>query len=423
MKKTISKYFKTFGKKIGHSTKMLLRWFGISVFVGIVVGIFSTLFAYFLEQATVIRTQNPYLILFLPLAGIIIVFLYSCSKFKNDKGTNLILATVHAKTEVPFKMAPLIFVATILTHLCGGSAGREGAALQFGGSLGNQLGRWLKFDEEDKRVLVMCGMSAAFSAIFGTPIAASIFSIEVVSIGVMYYAALIPCVFSSIIASRLPILLGIKAEAYTIIGAEFSVWSALGIVVLALCCAGLSILFCTLLHRGANLFKKIFKNAYIRIFVSGLLIVILTFLLNTTDYNGAGNNIIAKAIEGQVMPFAFLLKMVFTVLTMSSGYKGGEIVPSFFIGATFGCLFGQICGLSPSLCAAVGMISLFCGVTNCPITSLLMSFELFGDGNALFFIMAISISYFMSGYYGLYHDQTIVYSKYHMKFLNRKAHK
>lgn len=423
MKNVVPKYLITALKKMMHTAKMLLRWLLIAVFVGVVVGIFGTLFAYFLGQATIIRTQNPYLIAFLPLAGIVIVFMYSRSKFKNDKGTNLIISTVHARSEVPFKMAPLIFAATILTHLFGGSAGREGAALQFGGSLGNQLGRWLKFDKEEKRVLVMCGMSAAFAAIFGTPIAAALFAIEVVSVGVMYYAALIPCVFSAVIASRFPLLLGITSESYSIEKLDFSILPTLAIMFLALCCAGLSVFFCICLHKGVDLLQKIFKNAYMRIFVSGLLIVLLTWILNTTDYNGTGNDIIAQAIEGNVVPYAFILKIIFTVLTMSSGYKGGEIVPSFFIGATFGCLFGQICGISPSLCAAVGMISLLCGVTNCPITSLLMSFELFGSENALYFIIAIALSYFMSGYYGLYHAQTIVYSKYHMKFLNRQAHK
>ncbi len=423
MRNGIFKYLWTALKKILHTAKMFLRWFLIAVFVGVVVGIFSTIFAYFLAQATEIRTQNPYLIAFLPLGGIIIVFMYSCSKFKNDKGTNQIISTVHARSEVPFKMAPLIFVATVLTHLFGGSAGREGAALQFGGSLGNQLGRCLKFDKEEKRVLVMCGMSAAFAAIFGTPIAAAVFAIEVVSVGVMYYAALIPCVFSAVIASRFPLFLGIIPEGYPIEKIDFSIFFALELVLLALCCAGLSVFFCICLHKGTKLLQKIFKNDYMRIFVSGLLIVLLTWVLNTTDYNGSGNTIIAQAIMGNVVPYAFILKIIFTVLTMSSGYKGGEIVPSFFIGATFGCLFGQILGLSPSLCAAVGMISLFCGVTNCPITSLLMSFELFGSENALYFIIAIAVSYFMSGYYGLYHAQTIVYSKYHMRFLNRQAHK
>ena len=180
---------KSYVRRIYHNLKVFAKWAVFSSITGLVVGAFSTLFAECLKLVTrFFRTANPWMILLLPLVGIVIVFLYHIFHYKNDKGTNMVLSTIHAEDpELPFKMAPLIFISTTLTHLFGGSAGREGAALQLGGSIGNQLGRWFRFDEKDRRIVVMCGMSAAFSAIFGTPIAAVVFAMEVVSVGVMSY--------------------------------------------------------------------------------------------------------------------------------------------------------------------------------------------------------------------------------------------
>lgn len=408
--------------RIMRNLAVFIRWGIFSAFVGLFVGAFSTLFAFCLRQVTSFRTENPWLILCLPLAGVVIVFLYGVFRYKNDKGTNMVLSSIHAEAEVPFRMAPLIFISTIITHLFGGSAGREGAALQLGGSIGQQLGKLFRFDEKDQRIVVMCGMSAAFSAIFGTPIAASIFSMEVVSVGVMYYAALVPCVFSSLVASKFANHMGIGPNVFKIRQMPlFEVVPSLKVIGLALCCAALSVVFCMALHSLGDFYRNKLKNPYIRIIVSSLVIILLTIILQTDDYMGAGVPVIQRAIQGNVEPLAFVWKIVFTALTLEAGFKGGEIVPSFFVGATFGCLFGHIVGISLSLCAAVGMMSVFCGVTNCPITSMLIAFELFGYHGVPFFLLGISVSYLMSGYYGLYHDQTIVYSKYKTEYINRKA--
>ena len=416
----VFKIIKMYLKKIYHRMKLFSKWTLISIITGLTVGAFSTLFAFTMNMVTEYREKNDYILYFLPFAGLITVFLYNAFKFKNDKGTNLVISTIHAQSDIPFKMAPLIFITTILTHLFGGSAGREGAALQLGGSIGNQLGRWFKLDDADKRVVILCGMSAAFSAVFGTPLAAAVFSMEVVSIGVMYYAALVPCAFSSLIATYFATNFGVRGEDFKFI--EFPSLTFLNtfeIICLAVLCAGLSIVFCIMLHTTGDLFRKYLKNPYIRIFIAGAVIVGMSLLLNTRDYNGAGIPIISKALQGEAVPYAFILKMIFTAVTIEAGFRGGEIVPSFFIGATFGCMFGSIVGFSPSVCAAVGLISLFCGVTNCPITSILISFELFGADGIPYFLIAVAISYFMSGYYGLYHDQIIVYSKYKAKYINR----
>lgn len=410
--------------RITSNLALFAKWMFISSIVGIVVGVISSAFAFSMKAVTDYRLEHPNIIYLLPLAGCFIVLLYALFRYKNDKGTNLVLSTIHAESEIPFKMAPLIFISTVTTHLFGGSAGREGAALQLGGSIGNQLGRWLKLDEPDTRVIVMCGMSAAFSAVFGTPMAAAIFSLEVVSVGVMYYAALMPCIFSSIIASMFSARMGIDTESFEILHIPaLHIIPCFKVILLAMICALLSVVFCMMLHGTGDLFRKYIKNPYFRILFSSCLILILTKLLGTADYLGAGIPVIEKSIhQMQVEPLAFFWKMVFTTLTLEAGFKGGEIVPSFFIGASFGCIFGTIMGISPSLCASTGMIAVFCGVTNCPITSMFISFELFGFEGVPFFLIAISVSYLMSGYYGLYADQTIVYSKYKTKYVNRKTH-
>lgn len=398
------------------------RWIIIASITGVIVGAVGVAFVKGLGFVTGYREAHPYLILALPIAGIAIVALYKLCKYENDGGTNLIISTIHAETEIPLRMAPLIFISTLLTHLFGGSAGREGAALQLGGSIGNQLGRWFKLDENDTRTIVMCGMSAAFSSIFGTPMAAVIFAMEVNSVGIMHYSAFVPCVFASLAASMFANHFGVFAENFGVVeDVAFGIAPAGKIMILGILCALLSVIFCQVLHTSHHLYKKYFKNPYIRIAIAGLLIIILTAILGTSAYSGAGVHLIEEAIAGHCPPAAFFWKIVFTALTLGAGFKGGEIVPSFTIGATFGCLFGMIFGISPSLCAAIAMISMFCGVTNSPLASMIIGFELFGFGIMKYLLIGVSISYMLSGYYSLYHEQRIVYSKFKTQFVNQKT--
>ncbi len=400
-----------------------LRWLVFSILSGILVGAVSTAFHYCMVSANAARAGYPGLIFFLPAAGLLIVGAYHLLHDEKDTGTNLVLSAIQSQEHIPMKMAPLIFVSTIMTHLFGGSAGREGAALQMGGSLGNTLGRLFRFDEKDQHIMIMCGMSAAFSALFGTPMAAAIFSMEVVSVGIMHYAALVPCVISSLVAKGIASYCGIVPEQFPLARLPaFSIRSAVIIAFLAILCAGVSTLFCMTLHTGERLYKKYFPNPYLRIFSGGAFVMILTLTVGNQDYNGAGMPVIARCFENDYVPYAFLLKILFTAVTLSAGFKGGEIVPSFFIGATFGCLFGNLVGFCPALCAAAGMGAVFCGVTNCPITSLLICFELFGFTGMPYFLLSVSLGYMLSGYYGLYHSQKIVYSKFRTEFINRKTH-
>lgn len=268
--------------------------------------------------------------------------------------------------------------------------------------------------------MIMCGMSAAFSALFGTPMAAAIFPLEVVSVGVMYYMALVPCVISSLVARGIADTFGVADEMFPVTAPpKFTILTAVEISALAVLCALVSILFCVALHRTEELYRRIFKNAYLRVAAGGCLVIILTALVGNQSYNGTGITIIEQCIDGTVHPEAFLLKMIFTALTLGAGYKGGEIVPTFFTGAAFGCLFGNLLGFSPTLCTAVGMSSMFCGVTNCPISSLLISFELFGYEGMPYFLLAVAFSYMLSGYFGLYRSQKIMYSKYKTNYINR----
>lgn len=413
--------------KIKHNLERFrtsVKWVLFSILSGILVGAVATLFYLAMSLVTLAREKCPWLILLLPVGGLLIVGCYRLLHDERDTGTNLVLSAIHSGDELPLRMAPLIFLSTLITHLFGGSAGREGAALQLGGSIGNGLGRLFRFDEKDKHIMIMCGMSAAFSALFGTPMAAAIFSMEVVSVGVMYYAALVPCVISSLIAYGIAQSFGVGKEHFIIdVLPRFTVASALKVSALAILCALVSVLFCIILHQSEHLYKRFLKNPYVRAFTGGCLVILLTFLVGDQRYNGTGMDIIESLFSTETaIPEAFLLKMLFTALTLGAGFKGGEIVPSFFTGAAFGCLFGSITGFSSDLSTAVGMTAVFCGVTNCPITSLLISFELFGFDGMPYFLLTVAFSYMLSGYYGLYSSQKIIYSKYKTNYINKRTH-
>lgn len=400
----------------------LLKWIALASLTGVIVGAASTLFAYVLTYVTEFRNGHLWTLLGLPLAGVVIVFLYD--KFgRDDGGVNQVFSTIKAKDHVPAMAAPLIFVATALTHLTGGSAGREGAAVQLGGSIADFLSRFIPLDEEDKHVMVMCGMSAAFAALFGTPMAAALFALEVVSVGVMYYGALMPCMIASLVASGFSANMGVHAEAFHVSNIpDFTIVNAIKMGIVALACAGISIMFCIMLKKTGQLYGKYLKNKYLRVVAAAFLVIGITCILQTADYMGAGANLIVEAIEHEsAAPAAFFWKMLLTAITMKAGFKGGEIVPSFCIGATFGCVFGGILGLSPSIAAACGMVAVFCGVTNCPLTATIIAFEMFGFEGASFYVLAIAICYATSGYYSLYKEQTIVYSKYKAKFVNKNT--
>jgi len=406
------------------SSKVLVKWLLMASLVGVIVGVIASAFGHTLIAVNNFRAAHPMIILGLPFAGLLIVFLYRYFKDQDDRGTNMVIASIHSSTGIPFRMAPLIFITTVITHLFGGSAGREGAAIQLGGSIANRMGKKLKLNQNDQHIIVMCGMSAGFSALFGTPLAATIFSLEVISVGIMHYSALVPCVTASMIAHFVADFLRMPPEVFPVTAVpEFAAVLFFKTVLMGALFGVCSIVFCMIMHQVEHLLAHHLKNAYVKIFVSGCAILVLCGLLGSDIYLGSGMGIIEHIFhEGETAPFAFLLKMIFTALTIGAGFKGGEIVPSLTIGAALGCVMAPLFGLDVSLAAAMGMIGVFCGVTNCPITSLLISFELFGFAGMPYYLTTVAVSYMLSGYYGLYHAQRIMYSKTETHFINTITH-
>ncbi|MGN0298380.1 MAG: chloride channel protein [Lachnospiraceae bacterium] len=400
----------------------LVRWISMALVNAVVVGGVSIVFYYAMKAVTNFRMANPGIVVFLPVAGCLIVVAYEKINPESAQGTNLVIESIQSNHHVPFYMWPLIAVSTVVTHLFGGSAGREGAALQIGASIGSKMGELFSLDDKDRHMMIMSGMSAAFSTLFGTPMAAAFFSIEMISVGIMHYSALVPCVVASMFARQLAIWAGVPAESFFLESVpHFGVSMAIRTGVMVFFCAGISVLFCVIMHNTMHLFQKI-KNSYFRVVVGGVLIVALTYLVGSYDYNGAGINVIERCFEGgEIVFYACVLKMLFTAITLGSGFKGGEIVPSFFVGATFGCVIAGILGIPAPLGAAVGMVSVFCSVTNCAISSLLIGFELCGYEAMPYFLLAVAISYTASGYFGLYKSQRIVYSKYRSEYVNRST--
>lgn len=409
-------------KKTGKYYLYFLRWVVIAIIIGVAGGVIGSLFHHCIDEVTHIRGENAWLLYLLPLAGLFIVFIYRRAGFENDPGTNWVLTSTQTEDTVPARMLPLIFISTVLTHLTGGSSGREGAALQVGGSIGSILGKNLKFNYHDINVTILCGMAAVFSAMFGTPIAAAIFSLEVVVVGAIQYAALVPCIVAAVIAKYVAGLMSSKNTIYSV-PLDFEITPELiaQIIILGMLCGVLSIVFCCVMHKTSHLLTKWMPNPYIKVFVGGCIIILLTIMIGTTDYNGAGTHMIENSLVSQVAWYAFLLKMLFTAITIGSGYKGGEIVPTLFIGATFGCVVGPLLGLPSSLSAAVSMIAVFCGVVNAPIASIFLGVEMFGTGDIVLFAIVCAISYVCSGYYSLYSSQTIVQDKLQQHDIFKKA--
>lgn len=403
----------------------LFKWMVLSILIGGSIGGIASVFSYAVTWATDFRQMHPLVILGMPLGGIIILLLYRMMGQKKNTGTNMVLTVVRANDEsIPGQVTPLILISTVITHFFGGSSGREGAALQFGASVGDVFARRLHLNESDKKIVILASMSAAFSALFGTPMAAVIFPLEVISVGVMYYAALVPCVFSSFAAQYVALLLKVRTPElpYPVLKVpEFYGINGLKCVILALACAAAGALFCVLLHKCEHHFEKWIPNPYIRVVSGAAAVIILYFILGTDAYLGLGNDAIQNSFAEPAGAEMFLLKMVFTCLTLCVGFKGGEIVPSLFIGATLGSAMSVLLGLPCDICAASGMVGVFCAVTNSPVSSVLIAFEMFGFAGLPYFCVVVAVSYMLSGYQSLYKEQKIMYSKTENKYIDRKT--
>ena len=399
---------------------VVLQWLLLAVPTGLVCGAVGTAFHLSVEYVTELRAAQSWLLLCLPLAGLAIVALYKVTKCEGV-GTNNVIRAVQSGEPVSLLLVPAIFFGTVLTHLCGGSAGREGAALQIGGGLGFQAGKLLHLGEKDLPLATLCGMSGVFSALFGTPLTATVFALEVISVGVLYYAGLVPCITAAMAAFGVSTLMGVEPTRFAVAMPPVTLETMVPVVALAILCAVVSILFCKGLHWTERLLDRGFRSPWVRVLAGSVLLIGMSLLTNG-DYNGAGMDVIARALAGEADGWAWLLKILFTAVTIGCGFKGGEVVPSFFVGAAFGCFMGGLLGLPAGFAAAIGLVAVFCGAVNCPVASVLLSVELFGSAGAPYFAVACALSYLLSGYCGLYSSQTILYSKLRAEFINVRTH-
>lgn len=396
-------------KKLFDTSKKFIFWLLASAIVGVITGVVGALFHIAIEFATETRVSNPWLLYLLPLGGVAIALMYRLSK--KQLSTNTVIECIRNNEKASGLLAPFIFIGAFITHLLGGSAGREGAALQIGGGIGSQLAHSFKMNKHDAGIMMVCGMSGAFSAIFTTPVTATVFALELVSVGHIRYFQLLPCIISSICGYLTTIAFGNHKLFYTIANIpDLSLLLCGKVIALGVAAAFLSIVFCTTLHKSEELMTKVFKKDYLKALFGGCIIILLTLVVGTRDYNGAGMDIVGRALGGEARPEAFVLKLLFTAVTVGAGFKGGEIVPAFFVGSTFGVLAGNILGIDPAFAAALSLICVFCGIANCPLASIMLGVELFGAEGIIFFTLVSGISFVVAGRFGLYKSQKIVYS-------------
>lgn len=402
--------------------KVLLKWSLLGVLMGGIGGLLGAFFHHALHFVTDFRSEHTWIIFLLPVGGLLSVGIYHLFKLRGNRGTNEIIDAVLNGESVNPLIAPVIFLATSITHLFGGSAGREGAALQLGGSVASKLGRLLRLDENECTVLTMAGMSAVFAGLFGTPLTATFFCMEFASVGTIFSPALLPCYLAAFMASRVSAAMGVHAETSLLnetLPFTFTVnWQVL---VLSVLVGILGIAMCLFLHEAEHFAAKKLPNPWVRIVFGGVCIAVLTLLVGDHRYNGAGMDMALKAVAGDANWFDFLLKLLFTAVTLSAGFKGGEIVPTFCIGATFGCVLGGILGLEPGIAGALGLVGLFCCVTNSPFASIMLSIEMFGSANMYLFAFVCVIAFVISGNWSLYGSQIIEFSKSRM--VRRKMEK
>ncbi len=397
--------------RVRTSTLLLAKWLVLAAVVGVLCGGTGAAFYHAIVKVTALRTQNPWLLLTLPLAGLLIVAIYKLTRTEGQ-GTDNVIDAVQDGKPLQVLLLPAIFIATVLTHLAGGSAGREGAALQMGGDIGWHAGRLLHLSDHDCRVATICGMAAFFTALFGTPLAATMFAMMVINVGLVFYAAFIPAFAASLVSYGLCTLLRVTPVRFAVTAPATAPLPIVKTAFFGLACAIVTMLFCAALRFAGRRMQRWFPNPWIRVLVGGVVVIAATLMCGSMRYNGAGTDVIQQAIEqGQAMPQDFILKILFTAVTLAAGYKGGEVVPSFFIGATFGCVAAPLFGLPAGFGAALGMVAVFCGATNCLFSSLALAVEVFGAQGLLYFGVVCGICHALTGYTGLYSHQGFVTAK------------
>ncbi|AZK49111.1 voltage-gated chloride channel family protein [Paenibacillus lentus] len=391
-----------------------LKWVILGSMVGLLTGSASAIFLISLDAVTQWQNAQPWMLWLLPIGGALVSYVYMKWGKRSIQGNNLILEQIQSGDErIPLRMAPLVLFGTLATHLLGGSAGREGTAVQMGGSLADGISRIIKLDTVDRRILLMCGVSGGFGSVFGTPLAGAMFGLEVAVLGLISYRALVPCFAASFVGHLVATeLWGVQHHIYDI--GQIPVLS--GIVLLKVMIASIlfgltSFMFSELTHFLKRAFTRVFANPVLKSAVGGCLIIVMVYLTGTREYLGLGLPLISNSFDQDVAPFAFLGKLLFTSVTLGSGFQGGEVTPLFAIGASLGHTLSGWLHLNAPFLAALGFIAVFCGAANTPIACFIMGIELFGSEGALYLFLACLVSYVFSGHSGIYSSQQIGVSK------------
>ncbi|WP_369049306.1 voltage-gated chloride channel family protein [Tenacibaculum sp. UWU-22] len=400
----------------------LFKWIFICFVLGVVAGSISAFFLKSLEWATNWRESHLWIIALLPVGGFIIGLSYHLYGNSVVKGNNLLLEEFHSpKKIIPFRMAPLVLFGTVLTHFFGGSAGREGTAVQIGGAVADRFTKILKLSKRDRKIVLIAGISAGFASVFGTPLAGGIFALEVLVLGRIRLDAIIPSFMAAVFADYFCRFWNISHTQYHIDSvAKMTpinlLWSLLAGIIFGL----VAMLFSKSTHFWSHLFKKNIKYPPLRPVIGGVVLAIAIYLMGTTKYIGLGIPTIVDAFNVNLNSYDFLLKVLFTSFTLGAGFKGGEVTPLFYIGATLGNVLIWFIPLPMGLLAGMGFVAVFAGATNTPIACTIMGIELFGIESGVFIALACSTAYLFSGHSGVYSSQ-IIGSPKHKRFIREKG--
>ncbi|MGF6495648.1 H+/Cl- antiporter ClcA [Luteibacter sp. 621] len=390
------------------------KWLIIASCAATLAGTASAFFLLALEWATATREASPWLIGLLPLAGFVVGWAYHRMGKPVEAGNNLIIDEIHDPRKViPRRMVPLVFIGTVVSHLFGASVGREGTAVQMGGALADQLTHVFRLRHEDRRVLLMVGMSAGFAAVFGTPLAGALFGLEVLAIGRLRYDALFPCVIAGIVADRVCLAWGVHHTVYVVDTVTAMTWqTALSVIVAGIIFGLVGLLFATAAHHVGAWMKRWIAYAPFRPLIGGAVIALSVAVFHTYRYIGLGIPTIVEAFQHPLAPWDFAGKFVYTVASLGSGFKGGEVTPLFFIGATLGSALAPLLHLPVGMIAGLGFVAVFAGAANVPLACTVMAIELFGPAIAPFAAIACVASYLFSGHAGIYHAQRLGRAKH-----------
>ncbi len=393
---------------------LLLKWISICVLIGIFSGSASAFFLVALEYVTQIRSHNLWIIWLLPIGGFAIGLTYYYLGKNAVKGNNLLLEEYeNPQKTIPLKMAPLVLFGTLITHLFGGSAGREGTAVQMGGAIADQFTGIFKLDNSERKTIIILGISAGFASIFGTPLAGALFALEVLYFSKINFRSIILSFLVAYIAYFTVEFWQVKHTHYQIpMVPEMTSKTFLWVLFVSILFGFASMLFSRTTHFWGNLFSKTIKYPPLRPFVGGIILAITIYFISTTKYIGLGVPMIVDAFSTPNNWYDFLLKILFTGFTLGAGFKGGEVTPLFFVGATLGSALSLVVPLPIALLAGMGFVAVFSGATHTPIACTIMGIELFGIESGVFIGIACVVAYFSSGSVGIYHSQIVKGAKY-----------